>query len=450
MHVLEETAAQHMHTIKIAIAAPGPDGPLPVETVREWAGQTLSRIPPLRWRVHRIPFGLGRPVFVDAGPFDVDAHLRTEHVPAPGSDEQLDDVVARFASVQLDQSRPLWELTVVDGLSGGRVALVFKLHHSIMDGQASVRFFEVAFDSATELPYGPVPATGEPLPTRGELVRFAVTSQVKLYAKLPHVARRTIASVRDNIARKKAGAPPVVNPMSGPSTRFNRLPVADRVYADVTVPFDDIKALKDATRATVNEIFVTICGGAIRRYLFSHGEEPDRCLNCAHPVSLRREDERDNFGNRTSYWYVSLGTDIADPLERLAAVKASLDAAREWAKGDQELFAVWQDYYLLFGVMTLKTLALAERITGRPAFNAIVSNVRGPQPLSLAGHPVVAVRSMGPITRVLGLNLTAWTYGDNFSIGLQSCRDFMPDLRSLDRHIRDELDAFAKAVAAAG
>jgi hypothetical protein len=164
-------------------------------------------------------------------------------------------------------------------------------------------------------------------------------------------------------------------------------------------------------------------------------------------VSLRRDDEKDNFGNRTSYWYVSLGTDVADPLERLAAVKASLDAAREWAKGDQELFAVWQDYYLLFGVLTLKTLALAERVTGRPAFNAIVSNVRGPQRLSLAGHPVVAVRSMGPITRVLGLNLTAWSYGDNFSIGLHSCRDFMPDLRSLEGHLKDELEAFAKAVA---
>jgi len=164
-------------------------------------------------------------------------------------------------------------------------------------------------------------------------------------------------------------------------------------------------------------------------------------------VSLRRDDEQDAYGNRTSYWYVSLGTDHADPLERLAAVRDSLGAARAWATGDQELFAVWQDYYLLFGVMTLKTLALAEKLSGRPAFNAIVSNVRGPRPLSLAGCPVVAVRSMGPITRVLGLNMTAWTYGDDISIGLQSCRDFMPDLRSMDRHVRDELDAFRKAVA---
>lgn len=447
LHVLEETDAQHMHTIKIAVVGPGPDGPVAVEDVRRWARETLVRIPPLRWRVHRIPMGLGRPVFVDAGPIDVDPHLRVEQLPEPGDDEHLDEIVSRIASVQLDRSRPLWQLTVVEGLSGGRTALVFKLHHSIMDGQASVRFLEVAFAGADELPYPLVPDRPEPMPTKGQLVRFALTSQAKLYAQLPKVTARSVRAVRENRARKKAGAPPVVNPMSGPSTRFNKLPAPDRVYVDVTIPFDEIKTLKDATGATVNEVFVALCGGAIRRYLLAHGEEPDRCLNCAHPVSLRRDDERDNFGNRTSYWYVSLGTDVADPLDRLAAVTDSLKAAREWAKGDQELFAVWQDYYLLFGVLTLKTLALAERLSGRPAFNAIVSNVRGPRPLSLSGAPVVAVRSMGPITRVLGLNLTAWSYGDNFSIGLQSCAEFVPDLRTFDRHIRDELEAFTKAIA---
>jgi WS/DGAT/MGAT family acyltransferase len=277
-------------------------------------------------------------------------------------------------------------------------------------------------------------------------MRFALVSQLKLYAQLPKVVRRTAASVRDNFARKKEGVAPT-DPLTGPATHFNRWPLRERIYADVTVPFADIKAIKEATGRTVNEVFVTLCGGAIRRYLADHGEVPERCLNCAHPVSLRQPEERDNFGNRTSYWYVSLGTDIDDPIERLQAVKKSLDAAREWAKGDVELFAVWQDYYTLFGTLTLGSLTLAERLTKRPAFNAIVSNVRGPQPLSLQGAPVVAVRSMGPVTRVLGLNMTAWTYGENFSVGLHSCRDFMPDLRRLAGHLCDELDAFQKAIA---
>src|SRR4051794_7755218 len=437
-----------MHTIKIAVVGPHHDGgPLTVDEIRAWARDRLIRVPPLRWTVHRIPLGLGRPVFVDAGPIDVDAHIRTRRLPS-GSDEELDDVVSQVASEQLPRDRPLWDLTVVEGLAGDRVALVFKLHHSIMDGQASVRFLEVAFDGGDLDAYGPVPASPEPSPTPAQLVRFALKSQAALWANLPKVTARTVRSIRDNRARKKGGAPPVVNPMSGPATRFNKLPKAERIYADVTIPFAEIKAVKDATGRTVNEVFVTLCGGAIRRYLEEHGETPDRCLNCAHPISLRADHERDNWGNRTSYWYVSLGTDIADPLERLAAVKASLDAAREWAKGDVELFAVWQDYYLLFGKMTLKSLSMAERMTGRPAFNAIVSNVKGPAPLTLNGADVVAVRSMGPITRVLGLNFTAWSYRDDFSVGLQSCAEFVPDLRRVGEHFCAELEAMKQAAAA--
>ena len=449
LHVLEETKNQHMHTIKIAILDPGAQQPsaLTVDAVRQWLRERVLRIPPMRWRVLKIPFGLGRPVFIDAGPVDVDAHLRTAHLAAPGGDEQLDELVSRIASVQLPRDRPLWELTYVDGLAGGRVALVFKLHHSIMDGQASVRFFELAFDSGEPLDFPPVPSRPEPVPSKVQLVLFALRSQLRLWARLPHVTFRSLRSIRDNVARKKAGAPQVVNPMSGERTRFNLLPRPERIYADVTVPFHDIHAVKQATGRTVNEVFVALCGGAIRRYLEDKGELPSRCLISAHPVSLRSDDERDHFGNRTSYWYVSLGTDVADPVQRLDAVKQSLDAAREWAQGDVELFAVWQDYYLVFGVMTLKTLALAEKLSGRPAFNAIVSNVRGPKPLSLFGAPVVAVRSMGPITRVLGLNFTAWSYGDDFSIGLQSCAEFMPDLRMLGEYVRAELDAMKRAVA---
>jgi diacylglycerol O-acyltransferase / wax synthase len=449
LHVLEETGDQHMHTIKIAIVAPhAPGQPVTVDEVRAWARERLVKVPPLRWTVHRIPLGLGRPVFVDAGPIDVDAHVRAERL-SSSHDGELDAVVSRIASTQLSRDRPLWELTVVEGLAGDRVALVFKLHHSIMDGQASVRFFEVAFDGGDLDAFGPVPAAGEPEPTGAELVGFALKSQAKLWAHLPKVTARTYRSVRDNMARKKGGAPPVVNPMSGPATRFNKLPRAERVYADVTVPFAEIKAVKDATGRTVNEVFVTLCGGAIRRYLDEKGESPDRCLNCAHPISLRGDHERDNWGNRTSYWYVSLATDVADPMDRLIAVKESIDAAREWAKGDVELFAVWQDYYLLFGKMTLGMLSLAERMTGRPAFNAVVSNVKGPPALTFNGAEVVAIRSMGPITRVLGLNLTAWSYRNDFSIGLQSCAEFIPDLRRMGDHLRDELAAMRTAAGVA-
>jgi WS/DGAT/MGAT family acyltransferase len=394
--------------------------------------------------VVKIPLGLGRPVFIDAGEFDVDRHVFTERL-ARGDAAEFDDLVSRIASMQLQRDRPLWELTIVEGLPDHQVALVFKIHHAVMDGQASVRFLELVFDSEVTAQFGPVPAEPEPVPSKPDLIRFALRSQAHLWSQLPTVLKRSVASGRENRARKASGGSAVVNPMSGPSTRFNRLPRAERIYTDVSIPFSRITALKTATGASVNDVFVTLCGGAIRRYLDAHGETPTKCLNVAHPVSLRRPEEIDNFGNRTSYWYVALGTDIEDPVERLAAVRGSIDAAREWAKGDTELFAVWQDYYLLFGKLTLKALGVVEKVTNKPLFNAVVSNVRGPKPLSLCGAPVVAVRSMGPITRVLGLNMTAWSYRETLSIGVQSCRDFMPDLRVMGEHLEAELEAFEKS-----
>ncbi len=446
LHVLEENARQHMHTLKIAIVGPRDGAPVPAEELKEWARERLPRIPPFRWQVRKIPLGLGRPVFIDSGPFDVERHIFVETLPAPGSEEQLDEVVSRIASGQLRRDHPLWELTIVEGLDGGRVALVFKIHHAVMDGQASVRFFELAFDGGSDDPLGEVPAQPEPMPGGGRLIRFALRSQGRQVRQLPAVTMRSLRSIRFNRNLRKSGAPPVVNPLSGPSTRFNKRLHPERIYVDVTVPFAEVKTLAKRADATVNEIFVAIAGGAVRRYLIEHGELPDRCLNCSLPVSLRQPHELDNFGNRTSYWYVSLGTDVADPVERLAAVQDSLNAARAWAQGDTELFAVWQDYYLFFGKMTLKSLTVIENLVRRPLFNSVVSNVRGPRELSVVGAPVVAVRSMGPITRYLGLNITAWSYLETFSIGMQSCRDFMPDLRRLGDHLRDEIVAFSAAL----
>jgi WS/DGAT/MGAT family acyltransferase len=432
-----------MHTIKLAIVGARDGEPVPVEEIKAWAHDRLPAIPAMRWKVVKIPMGLGRPVFIDAGAFDVEPHIFVHRL-ATGDAVEFDALVSQIASVQLDRSRPLWELTIAQGLPDGQTGLIFKIHHAIMDGQASVRFFELAFDSETTADFGPIPVA-EAVPTKPGLVRFALRSQAHLYGQLPHVLKRTVRSGRDNRARKASGMPPVVNPMSGPSTRFNRLPRSERIYVDVSVPLERIMAIKSATGSTVNDVFVALAGGAIRRYLVAHDEAPDKCLNVAHPVSLRKPEEIDDFGNRTSYWYVAIGTDIVDPVERLAAVKDSIGAAREWAQGDAELFAVWQDYYLLFGKLTLKMLAVAERLSKKPLFNAVISNVRGPRPLSIAGAPVVAVRSMGPITRVLGLNMTAWSYRDTFSIGIHSSREYMPDLRVMAEHVEAELEAFEKA-----
>lgn len=150
---------------------------------------------------------------------------------------------------------------------------------------------------------------------------------------------------------------------------------------------------------------------------------------------------RIGHGNRLSYWYVSLGTDIDQPLARLAAVGASIRAAREWNQGDLDLPAEWEDFSWLFVHGVLGLLAVAEHRTGKVTCNATVSNVRGPAPLAFQGAPVTAVRSMGPIERTRGVNFTAWSYGEDFSIGIHACRAVAPDLRDVANAVVGELAA---------
>ena len=445
-HVLEETPAQHMHTMKIVIVdAPRATEPITYDGVRRWAADHLPRVPPLRWQVVPMPLGLARPAWIEAPKLDVDYHVRHLVLESPGSPEQFDDAVSGIASVALDREKPLWQLWFIEGLEGGRAAFAFKMHHSIADGMASVRVLEEAF-GALDLP-ADVPAA-EPVPSRLRLLGFALRSQVRTWAGLPKMLRRTLASLRAGRAREKAGGAAVTRPMTGPSTRFNRPLSAERIYVDVTIPLSDLRAVKDALGATLNDVFIAVCGGALRRYLEKQGELPDGDLTGTSPVSLRTDDELSAYGNRTSYWYVTLAPGTDDAAGRLARISASTSAARDWAQGDRSLFSDWQNHYILFRMFSVKMLAMAEKRMGKPAFNAIVSNVRGPGPLSFQGAPVVSVRSMGPIVGSEGINFTGWSYGDEMSIGIHACRGVAPDLREMAAHVVAELDELKEAARA--
>ncbi len=448
-HLLSETPAQHMHTIKIAVVDAAAAGePITFETTREWAARRFLRIPPLRCKLATVPLGLARPFLVDVGAFDLDYHVRRATIAAPGGDAELDEAVSVIASTGLDRTKPLWQLWFVDGLAGGRVALVLKLHHSIADGFASVRIFESIFETVSGEGADEAAAAdrhGEPVPSPAGLVRLGIRSQAQLIARLPGLVRRTGRAMRAGRARKSAGGIPATRPLAGPPTRFNRTITADRIYVNVTLPLDELRRLGTDLGCTLNTVFLALCGGALRRYLQDRGELPAETMTAAMPVSIRHPGEEESYGNRISYWYVSLATDVDEPLDRLARVGASVQAAREWNQGDLDLPAEWEDFSWLFvrGVMGL--LEVAEHRTGKVACNITVSNVRGPGPLRCQGAPVVAVRSMGPIERTRGINFTAWSYGHDFSVGIHSCRDVAPDLREVADGMVAELAALEAA-----
>ncbi len=446
--LMDETPSQHMHTIKIAVIDPTEARPpLTYESTRRWAARRFPHIPPLRYRLAKVPFGLAKPFWVDAPDLDMDYHVRRAAVPAPGSSAEFDEVVSDIASVALDRHKPLWRLWCVEGLDGGRVAFVFKMHHALADGFASVRIFEEMFETSGDGEHEALP--DELLPSPLKRLLLGLRSQLLLFSRLPNLVCRTFAAMKAGRARKRAGGTPATKPLTGPMTRFSRPMTPNRIYVNVTLPLADLRRVHDLLDCTINDVFVAICGGALRRYLSERGELPDEPLTAAMPVSIRHDDQMDSYGNHISYWYVSLATDIDEPLARLATVRASIQAAREWNQGDLDLPGDWEDFTWLFVHGALGLLTFAEHRTGHAVCNATVSNVRGPRILSHQGAPVVAVRSMGPIEGSRGINFTAWSYGDDFSVGIHACREHGPDLRRLSEHVAIELASLRAAAISA-
>jgi WS/DGAT/MGAT family acyltransferase len=253
------------------------------------------------------------------------------------------------------------------------------------------------------------------------LLAAAVRRHVETVRDVPQLLSRLRAS---GAVKKKVGASaPVADYLQAPPTPFNDLPSGDRVCAFVTVSLARLKDLAHRLDATVNDVFAAACAGAARAYLLERGALPDRPLTASAPVSVPRTV---HYGNAMSSWFLSLATDVADPVERFSAVRASLRAGRDVQEADPTLLADLQEHSRLYELIWWG-LRRAERDGRRPMLNIVVSNVRGPGPLAWQGHPVVALRSLGPLTGRMGLNLTAWSYGDDFTVGIHSCRDMVPD-----------------------
>ncbi len=186
-----------------------------------------------------------------------------------------------------------------------------------------------------------------------------------------------------------------------------------------------------------------MCGGAVRAYLRERDELPEESLTATAPAALERLDD-DGYGNSMTSWFWCLATDEEDPLRRFQVVRESLATARDLQRRDPRLLTDLQEHSGLYETIWW-FLARAEKWKGRPMMNVIVSNVRGPEPLAWRGHPVIALKSIGPLTGRIGLNLTAWSYGGDFTIGLHADRRQLPDLSRLADLLADELEVLHAA-----
>jgi WS/DGAT/MGAT family acyltransferase len=428
--------------------------PYSFERVREVVAGRLHLAPRLRQRLLRVPLELDRPVWVDDTGFDLDHHVRRVALPPPGGRRELQAYLGDVLGQPLDRARPLWELHLVEGLEGGRIAGVVKTHHAMVDGIAGFELLTTFLDDAPDAMPPPPDGRWAPgrTPGRVELAVRAVPSLVRQ----PWTTARTIAPlvrfrpVRRLMTRRtgrndgeeRVGGPRRVTANDAPPTPFNAAVQQHRRAALVDAGFDMVRGIADANDVTVNDVVVAAVGGAARRYLQRHDALPERSLVAFVPVSTRGDGE--GGGNRTSLMYASMGTDVDDVRDRLAAVAASTRRGkaahrREGPGVPTDLTAVAgaQGAALVGRVLAESGLARRLRLGG----NVVVSNIPGPErPLWFAGAPVERLYPFGPLVDGNALNVTVLSYRrDVLSFGLVGDREVMGDLEDFGDDLRASL-----------
>ena len=427
----------------------------------------LPLVPLFRRRLVTVPFGLDHPYWIEDPDFDIEFHIRESAVPAPGNDRQLSEQVARLHARPLDRSRPLWEVYLITGLEGGRAAIYSKIHHAAIDGISGGDILTAVLDVSPEgrvLPEAGVFEGEKQPPPAWMLGRSAFA-----------LARQPLQAIRvaTDLTRLIPGIPAIANvfgspwplrlggndskdlltqtAMRAPKTPFNAPLSPHRRWAFTDLPLAEVKSLRGVhgrAGLTVNDVVMTLCAGALRRWLELHEALPAAPLIAAVPVSVRTRDQKGSYGNRVSMMLAALPTNLPDPGERLGAMHEAMRAAKDQhgaipasLLADVTQFALPA---LANQVWRLSArLRLFERVN---PFNLIVSNIPGPNvPLYFAGAELLAYYPVSALVDGQGLNITVMSYRGNLYFGLIACRELVPDLEVMAGYLRDELDALTLA-----
>jgi diacylglycerol O-acyltransferase / wax synthase len=447
-----ETRSWHMHVSSVLMADPStaPQG-FSVERLRENTARRIELVPQFRWRVVEVPFGIDNPVFVEDPSFDIDYHVRHIAVPSPGGTRQLGELVGDLASYKLDRTRPLWEFWLIEGLEDGKVAVLAKVHHAIIDGVSGADLATVLLDLEPDPPEPPTPIRpehGERIPTPPELLARAAISNMVMPWRTAQFGAQLVRQGR-TFLRFRSGPKPPPAPFSAPRTSFNGRISPNRRFAYTTLPLSTMKSVKNAFGVKLNDVVLAVCAGALRRYLHSRDELPEQPLIAQVPVSTRTEDTKDDVGVQVAAMFASLETQVEDPVERLLAIHAGTTGAKEMQR------AMAADKIMnLTDTMSPALVGLAARMyTGArledrtpPVFNLIISNVPGPPfDLYMAGARITGIYPMGPLLYGAGLNITVMSNATGVDFGVLTCRDVAPDPWLISDALSDSLQELVDA-----
>jgi WS/DGAT/MGAT family acyltransferase len=467
-----ENARQSGHVGGVAILDPSTTekGKLELVDVQQMLAERLPLLPPMRWRLAEVPFGLDYPYWVDDQDFDLDFHVRELALPAPGTDEKLSEQVARIFSRPLDRARPLWELYLIHGLEDGAVAMLTKIHHAAIDGLSGAEIMAVLFDLEPDPPPRELPARSgrgngrEPseveMLARGVLglPRYPVRALRSLPSALPNLDETPFGSLpgaerlaktsdrlRRVVSRGERDGGELERPAhKPPRTSFNGRVSPHRRFVFGRLDLDEVKAVKNHYGVTVNDVVVAICAGAVRRWLISHTELPGDPLVAQIPVSVRSEAEQGTYGNRIMLMSAPLCTNIVDPVERLRSTHEALASMKQRHRAlPAELLQDANNFIppAVFARAARATFSLATSRRGRPTWNLVISNVPGPQfPLYCAGARLVANYPVSVVTDGMGMNITVMSYCGKMDFGIVTDRDQVPDAWRLIGFLSDALE----------
>ena len=439
-----ETTTQQGHVGGIAVIDPStaPDG-WGFETVRKVIEERIHLLPPYRRRLLTVPLGLDHPYWVEDPGFDLDFHLRHIAVPAPGGPEEVATLVARIHERPLDRTRPLWEMYIIEGLAGGKVASYTKLHHAAIDGISGAEILTILLDPSPEGRDVPPPGPREfdEIPGPLALLRRTAVNTLRSPAKAVRMGYELIRSIP--ALRPLQALPALVGIGTGreevlsrpsliaPHTVFNEPLSAHRRWAYGDIEFARVKAVKDAFGTTVNDVVLTITAGAVRRWLVDRAALPDRSLQAMVPISIRAAGQEGDIGNRVSAMISPIGTHLEDPVERLAFVHETMAIAKETHNAvPATILSDFAQFAPPAVAARAARVVFDHGLAGRfTPFNLVISNIPGPQiPLYLAGARLEGHYPLSTIVDGSALNITLNSYLGRLCFGIITDRELVDDV----------------------
>jgi WS/DGAT/MGAT family acyltransferase len=445
-----ETANTPMHIAGVYILAPE-GGNFDYPRFKQFVADRLQVSRIFRQKLVKAPFDITHPYWVEDAQFNMDNHITRIAVPHPGGDEEFMPLVSKILSRPLDMTKPLWEIYVIEGLENlqnypkGAYAVITKVHHAAIDGMSGAEIAGAFFDTEpTPRPLKKDTWKGEATPSTWQIawqgIQASISTTPKTLASfLYNTAKNSIGVATQALQTQKAiSTAPLVNV---PRTIFNGKVSPQRAFDGVALPLAEIKKVRALVEgATLNDVILTMCSGALRRYLQERNALPEQSLVSFCPKSVRPEDQKSAMGNQISGMFVALATEEADPLVRLQKIHAKTSTSKLYSAALELDKAINLVPSMVESVaMNLyQTLHLSDYHT--PFCNVTITNVPGPQlPLFMNGSEMLVNYGAGPITHGMGLIIPIFSYNGKVMISATVCKEMMPDVDKFVGYIAEEL-----------